>query len=110
MRDAVALTQHGRVVDELGEPGLIAACFDVETDGGALRLTSRAVGVRLGPLRVRIPRLIAPVVRLTERFDDALDRQRVSLTVDAPLVGRVYEYRGDFRYRIETVETEEQTR
>lgn len=110
MRDAVALTQHGRVVDELGEPGLIAACFDVEADGGALRLTSRAVGVRLGRLRVRIPRLIAPVVRLTERFDDALDRQRVSLTVDAPLVGRVYEYRGDFRYRIDTVDTEEQTR
>ncbi|MFK3678458.1 DUF4166 domain-containing protein [Microbacterium sp. NPDC090218] len=109
MRDAVALTQHGRVVDELGEPGLIAVCFDVETNRGALRLTSRAVGVRLGRFRVRIPRPIAPVVRLTERFDDALDRQRVSLTVDAPLIGRVYEYRGDFRYRIEPARSKEQT-
>ncbi|WAA65087.1 DUF4166 domain-containing protein [Microbacterium oxydans] len=101
MHDAVALTRHGRVVDELGEPGVLSACFDVEVRDGALRLTSRAVGVRLGRLRLRIPRLVAPVVRLTERFDDALDRQRVSLTVDAPLLGRVYEYRGDFTYRIQ---------
>lgn len=101
MRDAVALTRHGRVVDELGEPGLVAACFDVETHEGALRLTSRAVGLRLGRLRLRIPRPVAPVVRLTERFDDALDRQAVSLTIDAPVLGRVYEYRGDFTYRIQ---------
>jgi hypothetical protein len=100
MRDAVALTRHGRVLDELGEPGLIAACFDVDVHDGALRLTSRAVGVRLARLRLRIPRLIAPVVRLTERFDDALDRQQVALTIDAPLIGRVYEYRGDFEYRV----------
>lgn len=100
MRDAVALTRHGRVLDELGEPGLIAACFDVDVRDGALHLTSRAVGVRLGRLRMRIPRLIAPVVRLTERFDDAIDRQQVALTIDAPLLGRVYEYRGDFEYRV----------
>lgn len=100
MRDAVALTRHGRVLDELGEPGLIAACFDIDVRAGALHLTSRAVGVRLGRLRIRIPRLIAPVVRLTERFDDAIDRQQVALTIDAPLLGRVYEYRGDFEYRV----------
>lgn len=103
MRDAVTLTRHGRVVDELGEPGLIAACFDVDVDEGALRLTSRAVGVRLGRLRLRIPHLIAPVVRLTERFDDARDRQQIALTIDAPVLGRVYEYRGDFAYRIQHV-------
>ncbi|MGW9159385.1 MULTISPECIES: DUF4166 domain-containing protein [unclassified Microbacterium] len=100
MHDAVALTRHGRVVDELGEPGLVAACFDVEVHDGALRLTSRAVGMRLGRLRIRIPRLISPVVRLTERFDDDIDRQQVALTIDAPLIGRVYEYRGDFEYRV----------
>lgn len=100
MHDAVALTRHGRVVDELGEPGLVAACFDVEVHDGALRLTSRAVGVRLGRLRLRLPRLIAPVVRLTERFDDDIDRQQVALTIDAPLIGRVYEYRGDFEYGV----------
>lgn len=105
MRDAVALTRHGRIVDELGEPGLIAACFDVTTHDGALGLTSRAIGIRLGRVRLRVPRLLSPVVRLTERFDDALDRQRVSLTIDAPLLGRLYEYRGDFTYRIERAGT-----
>ena len=101
MRDAVALTPHGRVVDELGEPGLLRVCFDVEVRDGALRLTSRAVGLRLGRLRVRVPRPVAPIVRLSESFDDAADRQCIELTVDAPLLGRIYEYRGDFTYRIE---------
>ncbi|WP_217181871.1 DUF4166 domain-containing protein [Streptomyces sp. AC495_CC817] len=101
MHDAVALTRHGRVVDELGEPGLVAACFDVEVRDGALELTSRAVGIRLRGLRLRLPPFLAPRVRLRERFDDATDRQRVSLTVDVPVVGRVYEYDGDFTYRLE---------
>ena len=107
MRDAVALTRHGRVVDELGEPGLVAACFDLDVQGGALELTSRAVGFRLGRLRVRLPRALSPVVRLTERFDDAADRQFVSVRIDAPIVGRMYEYRGHFRYRIETIAEKE---
>lgn len=101
MRDAVVLSRHGRVVDELGEPGVVVACFDVDVRDGALRLTSRAVGVRLGRLRLRAPRALSPVVRLTERFDDEIGRQRIALTVDAPFMGRVYEYRGDFDYRIE---------
>lgn len=102
MHDAVALTRHGRVVDELGEPGLIAACFDLDVRDGALELTSRAVGLRLGRLRLRLPRALSPIVRLTERFDDDRDRQFVSVSIDAPLLGRVYEYRGHFEYRIET--------
>lgn len=101
MRDAVALTRHGRVVDELGEPGLIAACFDVDVHDGSLILTSRAVGIRLRRLRIRLPRLLSPVIRLTERFDDVLGRQIVELTVTAPVIGRVYEYSGDFTYSIE---------
>lgn len=103
MRDAVAATRHGRVVDELGEPALIAVCFDIDVQGGALVLTSRAVGIRLGGLRLRVPRGLSPVVRLTERFDEAVDRQHVALSIDVPLIGRVYEYRGHFDYRIEEV-------
>lgn len=101
MHDAVMLAPHGRVVDELGEPALVAACFDVGVRGGGLTLTSRAVGVRLGRLRLRAPRPIAPRVRLRERIDETSGRQRVTLTVDVPVVGRVYEYDGDFDYRIE---------
>ena len=98
MRDAVAPTRHGRIVDE---PGLVVACFDVEPRAGALHLTSRAVGIRVGRFRLRVPRIVAPVVRLVERWDEEAERQSVRLTVDAPLLGRLYEYRGDFSYILE---------
>lgn len=101
MTDAVSLNPHGRVVDVLGEPGLVAASFDIETHDGALRMRSRAVGLRLGSLRMRLPRPIAPRIQLTERFDEATARQHVRLTIDAPVLGRVYEYGGSFVYRIE---------
>ena len=100
MHDAVALGRHGRVVDELGEPGVVAACFDADVHGGGLRLISRAVGLRAGRLRVRVPGILSPRVRLWERIDDETGRQRVTLTIDAPVIGRVYEYDGDFTYRV----------
>lgn len=101
MRDAVAATRHGHVVDELGEPAIVAVSFDLDVQDGALRLRSRSVGFRLGRVRVRVPRLLAPVVRLSERYDDVVDRQRIALTIDVPVIGRVYEYRGLFSYQVE---------
>ena len=101
MRDAVALKPHGRLVDELGEPSLLAASFDVATDAGALRLTSRAIGMRLGRFRPRVSGRLIPRIRLREGLDAGTGRQRVELTIDAPLFGRLYEYSGTFAYRIE---------
>lgn len=101
MHDAVTLTLHGRVVDELGEPRLVSASFDVDVHDGALELASHAVGLRVAGIRLRIPRSFSPRVRLTERFDDARDRQVVSLSIDVPIIGRVYEYHGHFSYSIE---------
>lgn len=101
MRDAVALKPHGRLVDELGEPALFAASFDVGTDRGALRLTSHAIGMRIGRLRPRISGRLVPRIRLREGLDADSGRQRVELTIDAPLIGRIYEYTGTFAYRIE---------
>lgn len=101
MRDAVTLNPHGRLVDELGDSGVVAASFEVIVADGVLQLTSRAVGLRWKRLRFRMPRLLSPVVQLAESFDDVIDRQRVSVTIDVPLLGRVYEYSGDFSYRIE---------
>ncbi|MGM7668266.1 DUF4166 domain-containing protein [Microbacterium sp. A93] len=101
MRDAVSLRPHGRLVDELGEPGIVAASFEAEVRDGALMMTSHTVGIRIGMAKVRFPRFLSPVVRLTESFDDVLERQRVAVTIDVPLLGRVYEYAGDFSYRIE---------
>lgn len=101
MVDAVRTSRRGGVVDQLGSPRTVAASFDVAVVNGELRMTSRAVGVKLGRLRLRMPQSVSPRVQLTERYDDASDEQRVHLTIDVPVLGRVYEYAGSFTYRIE---------
>jgi len=55
--------------------------------------------VRTSWLGIPIP--FAPRVTLVERWDDAVDRQHVSLALDAPLLGRIYEYAGHFDYALE---------
>lgn len=101
MRDAVRCARSGRVVDRLGHPETVAASFDLHVEQGALTMRSRAVGIKLGILRLRLPTLFAPHIVLRERFDDDRQLQRVELTIDVPVLGRVYEYAGWFRYRIE---------
>lgn len=105
MRDAVALSPGGRLVDELGSPGTVVASFTAHADDGALVLRSTAVGLRLGRLRLRIPRPFAPVVRLRESHERPGARQRVELALRLPLIGVVYEYSGTFTYRIEKERT-----
>ena len=95
MVDATSF-ESGRLVDRLGRHGLLAASFRAEVVDGRLELTSTAVHVA----GVRMPRLLSPVVRLIERYDDDLDRQRVSVTLDLPGLGRLYEYGGTFDYRV----------
>jgi hypothetical protein len=101
MKDAVGARPHGRVLDQLGEPSTLAVAFDVSVDGDALALRSRAIGLRIGRMRVTLPRLIAPVVRLRESAEKQAGRQRVALTVDMPVLGRLYEYEGTFEYGVE---------
>jgi hypothetical protein len=99
MRDEIAV-DGGLLLDRLGSPALVEAWFTAQVVGGALHLVSRRVVVRAGRLRVVLPPLVAPVVALTERFDDDREAQAVSVVVHVPLVGRVYQYAGTFRYEI----------
>ncbi|MDN6603908.1 DUF4166 domain-containing protein [Brevibacterium sp.] len=101
MVDAVSLSQSGQVVDSLGQPSLVEASFDVATIDGGLSLRSHGVTVWLGRVRLPIPRFIRPMIVLHERFDAEAARQRVDLTVDIPILGQIYQYRGSFKYRIE---------
>lgn len=100
MRDLVRALPNGRIVDRLGAPATLAAVFDVRTASNALELRSTRVGLRFSRVRVRIPRPLAPRIHLREQTDPDGD-QRVALTVDLPLLGRIHEYTGTFRYRIE---------
>ena len=101
LRDRVRSLPQGRIADRLGQRGVLAAIFEVTASDGALELRSTRVGLLLGGLRIRFPWCIAPRIRLIESAEDATGLQRVALTVDAPLLGRIHEYAGTFRYRIE---------
>lgn len=101
MVDAVSLSESGQVIDVLGRPALVEAAFDVAADDGGLSLGSSGVTVRLGAIRLSVPKVIRTVITLSELFDAEAGRQYVRLTVDVPVLGRVYEYTGSFTYRIE---------
>lgn len=91
----------GGLADLLGRSGRLEARLHSRIVDGALHLDSTRVFVHLAGRRVPVPRLCAPRVHLTERFDDADARQHVRVTVTLPIVGTVYEYSGSFRYSIE---------
>ncbi|MEN0085935.1 MAG: DUF4166 domain-containing protein [Leifsonia sp.] len=93
--------EDGALVDRLGRPVLTIARFAASVRDGGLRLGSTAVWIVVAGRRVRIPRPFAPVVVLTERWDDEAESQRVSITVTAPVIGRMYQYGGRFQYGIE---------
>lgn len=97
MHDSVAFA-NGRVVDRIGAPHTVSVVFDVRVENTGLTLTSKKVGFALGKIRIRVPSWFAPKVRLTEQHDPVSGLQRVALTIDAPIIGRVYGYRGHFSY------------
>ena len=101
MVDAVSLSESGHVVDALGRPAVVEAAFAVAADDGGLSLRSRGVTVQVGPVRLPVPKAIRPVIALSERYVAEVALQYVRLTVDVPVLGRVYEYNGSFTYRIE---------
>jgi len=101
MKDAVHSRPHGTVVDQIGDPTTLAVAFTASVDKGAYVLRSTTLGLRWRRLRLRVPAFLAPVVRLRESAEKLAGRQRVALTVDMPLLGRLYEYEGTFEYRIE---------
>jgi hypothetical protein len=94
MEDAIGV-EGGALVDRLGRSGSLLAVFDAAAIDGALRLRSRRVGWR------SIPIPFAPTVTLLERYDEEVGRQHVDLTIDAPVLGRLYGYSGFFDYVIE---------
>ena len=100
MVDAIA-AERGGLVDHLGRSRRLISRFSGHVVDGALTLTSTILAVRVGRVRVTVPRIFVPVVTLVERFDAADGRQHVTLEVRAPLIGRLYEYSGSFTYRIE---------
>lgn len=106
MIDAITAENPGAdgLVDHLGFDRRLRVRLTTRVVRGELHLTSTALEVRIGRQHFGVPRAIAPRVSLVERFDDSANggagAQRVTVVVDAPLVGRLYEYTGTFDYEV----------
>ena len=96
MSDAMT-SERGSIVDRLGRHGRIEAIArsHLLSMGHSCCAPPRPGSGSAG-LRIAVP--LAPRVELRE--EAAGDRQRISLVMTAPLVGRVYEYSGEFDYAI----------
>jgi len=99
MRDAIT-TLGGGLVDYLGTRRRYRAELIASVERGRLTMTSTSLAVRLGSAWLPVPRWLAPRVSLSERFDEQLGQQRVSVTTSVPGIGRVYEYTGSFVYEL----------
>lgn len=106
MIDAITAENPGAdgLVDHLGFDRRLRVRLATRVVRGELHLTSTALDVRIGRQHFAVPRAIAPRVTLVERYDDTADggagAQRVSVTVDAPVFGRLFEYTGTFDYEV----------
>jgi hypothetical protein len=96
-----AVPRGGRpqLLDLLGRGRTLLVLLDAEPEDDGLHVTSPSSALRLGPLRVRMPAFFRPHVEVRERRG-ADGRQHLSLTIDLPLIGRIYEYAGAFDYEI----------
>jgi hypothetical protein len=102
--DRILFTPRG-LRERLGSGERVAVELHVEPDDAGLRITSGRVGIRMLGLRWSLPAAWAPRVVVHERtLPDG--RQHVAFTLNAPIVGRLYEYAGAFDYRVEPVAPE----
>jgi hypothetical protein len=107
MTDEIGVS-GGSLVDVLGRSRRLVAVLDASVADGALVLRSSGLRLRLGGVPIVVPGRLAPRVTLTERFDEGDGRQHVTLVLDAPLLGRLYEYSGSFTYEIRKTAVGEQ--
>lgn len=105
MPDTVALGHDGILRNEIGPHRTVVTTFDIDVRDGAVVLSIRRVGLRMGRLRIAAPAFLRPRIALVESWDDERQRHHVEMTIDAPLLGRVYEYIGFFEYTIESEQT-----
>ena len=89
----------GRLVDRLGKRRGLEVALDLSVVAGGLRMRSTGLALHVGRLRVPLPQFA--VMRLDERTDpDDDSRQSVDVRVDAPVLGEIFRYTGDFVYEL----------
>lgn len=94
-----ATPRHGVVHNVLGERGrlqLLEQCS--VTSGGALRMDSLRVALRIGGRRLPLGGILGVTVALEDGWDEQQKRRTIAMTVKNPLLGTILEYRGWYRY------------
>lgn len=92
----------GTLRNWLGSAGRVdLELYCTATAQGFLRLTEGRAWVRLGRLRIRLPRLLGVRLDVEDGFDERSGRQAIDATVRSPILGTVLEYRGSFTFRTE---------
>lgn len=95
MRDELRVVD-GRLVAALGSTGRWEIELSVAVVDGGLEMVSTGVWLRSHGRRMRLPRLLAVRVAISERIDEG--RHRVEVTLWHPLLGEVFAYRGTVDY------------
>ncbi|MEV4738112.1 MULTISPECIES: DUF4166 domain-containing protein [unclassified Microbacterium] len=94
----VASSRPGLVRNVLGRAGrieLILRC-DV-TEGGALRMRSERVAVRLAGRRFALRGILRLDIRVEDGWDAVQERRTIRMSARSPIAGTVLEYRGWYR-------------
>jgi hypothetical protein len=74
--------------------GLLELRFRLEVAGGALLYRTHAVFLRLGPLRIPLPRCLIPRVAASEKSAGDGDQAHIAVEMTLPWVGLVIAYEG----------------
>lgn len=99
MIDAITAEATG-LVDHLGPHRLLSAELEARVVEGRLEMRSGSVRIGRGVVGAAILPSLRPTVVLTERYDDVVDKQHVSIVLSLPVIGTIYEYSGYFTYAI----------
>lgn len=93
----------GTLSNLLGSAGRVELTLAAEANTrGNLVMRSLGMHLRLGALRVRVPRLLGVQVAVEDGYDPVRRRRTIDATVRNPILGSILEYRGWFQYAYES--------
>lgn len=90
---------EGRLLAERAGP--VELLFRLSVEGGTLVYTQAGAALRVGPLRVPLPRALAPRVEARECGAEDGEDVHVHVSSTAPFVGLMLSYEGRLRVKVE---------
>lgn len=74
--------------------GLLELRFQLAVQDGALLYIPRGAALRVGPLRIPLPRIVAPAITASERVSGSESGIQIRVEASMPLVGVLMTYEG----------------